>query len=74
MVESTASMSYMAGGRYCSLPEGHEGPHVAYSNHTVTDNGREVIWLGPWADGREYQGEQCDRLQEEWEQRYDERY
>lgn len=23
---------------YCSLPEGHEGCHIAYWNHVITDN------------------------------------
>jgi hypothetical protein len=71
MVENDAIYSFMAGGRYCSLPEGHDGPHIAYSRHNVTGNGADVIWLGPWADSREYRGEQADRLQDEWERRYE---
>jgi hypothetical protein len=71
LVESDAYYAFMAGGRFCSLPKGHEGPHVAYVNHHVTGNGRDVYWLGPWKDGREYEGPQADRLAEEWSHRYE---
>jgi len=72
LVESTARYAFMARGRYCSLPKGHEGQHIAYSRHQVTGHGADVIWLGPWVDDRAWQGAETDRLQSEWENRLQE--
>lgn len=73
--ESTAQYAYMAGGRYCSLPPEHVNDpgssHIAYHKHQVTGNGIDVIWLGPWEDGRPYQGPESERLQAEWNNRPD---
>jgi hypothetical protein len=69
MVESYSEHGWMSGGRYCSLDTGHEGPHIAYSEHHVTGDGRDVIWLGPWEDGRPWECAETDRLWEEWELR-----
>lgn len=73
-VESTAEQSFMAGGRYCSLDPDHvsdpDSPHLSYEMHHVTGHGRDVVWLGPWADGRAWQGEQAQRLQAQWLDRH----
>lgn len=74
-VESSSEMSYMSRSRFCSLDPNHvddpDSPHVAYEGHIVTGHGRNVIWLGPWVDGRPYKGQQTDRLQDEWDRRWD---
>jgi hypothetical protein len=45
----------LPGSRHrCSLPKNHEGAHVAYVAHRVTGRREDVIWFGPWMDGRDY--------------------
>ena len=78
LIESTAELVFMAGGRYCSLPRGHQDGtipghptgHIAYRGHHVTGNGADVIWLGPWADGLPGpEGDERERLTTEWAHR-----
>lgn len=69
MMESAPSFSF-ARTWYCSKDMGHEDGHVAYAEHIVTDCGRDVVWLGPWKDGRVIDGPEEHRLSEEWFDRH----
>ena len=63
--------NWMAGRKHCSLQKGHEGQHLAFWYNEVTLDGRDVTWLGPWEDGRDYDTALTEALQEAWERRYD---
>jgi len=57
--------------KYCSLPKGHDpaiDPHRAWVGHVITGQGKDVMWLGPWADGTAFRDAEADRLQDEWEE------